>query len=132
MTNQDLTLTVNPGEMTLDEFDRAVRGFRAKLQAYGDVFKMTDRVPVVTPIVYRTPKVLHGKPGFNDHGWWLAFNVSKVRSGTELILAEPSRGISSKPFIYDRKVHAPSIITVSMTENTKVMPGCKYSHLFGV
>lgn len=40
------TLTVIPGTWTVDEFDRRVRGFRAALIAYGDVFK-TDTVPVV-------------------------------------------------------------------------------------
>ena len=33
------TLTVIPGTWTVEEFDKRVRGFRAALVAYGDVFK---------------------------------------------------------------------------------------------
>ena len=34
------TLTVIPGTWTVEEFDKRVRGFRAALVAYGDVFKV--------------------------------------------------------------------------------------------
>lgn len=40
------TLTVIPGMWTVEEFDKRVRGFRAALIAYGDVFK-TDTGPVL-------------------------------------------------------------------------------------
>lgn len=40
-----LTLTVPVQEWTLDQFDREVRGFRAMLVAYGDVFK-AEAAPV--------------------------------------------------------------------------------------
>ena len=44
------TLTVIPNTWTVDEFDRQVRGFRAALLAFGDVFKAdTTPVPVLTP-----------------------------------------------------------------------------------
>ena len=40
------TLTVIPGTWTVEEFDKRVRGFRAALIAYGDVFK-ADTAPVL-------------------------------------------------------------------------------------
>lgn len=44
------TLTVIPNTWTVEEFDRQVRGFRAALLAYGDVFKADAQpVPVSTP-----------------------------------------------------------------------------------
>lgn len=45
------TLTVIPGTWTVDEFDKRVRGLRAALIAYGDVFKV-DAAPVsvLTPV----------------------------------------------------------------------------------
>lgn len=42
------TLTVIPGTWTVEEFDKRVRGFRAALIAYGDVFK-ADTAPVPAP-----------------------------------------------------------------------------------
>ena len=43
------TLTVIPGTWTVDEFDKRVRGLRAALIAYGDVFKVTA-APAPTPV----------------------------------------------------------------------------------
>ena len=43
------TLTVIPGTWTVDEFDKRVRGLRAALIAYGDVFKVTA-APAPAPV----------------------------------------------------------------------------------
>jgi len=59
------TLTVIPGTWTVDEFDKRVRGLRAALIAYGDVFK-TNAAPVVvaqapTPVLVQ-PKAPTAQP----------------------------------------------------------------------
>ena len=53
------TLTVIPGTWTVEDFDKRVRGFRAALVAYGDVFKMTV-APAPTPVP--VPKKPRAKP----------------------------------------------------------------------
>ncbi len=132
MANQDLTLAVQPGEMTLEEFDRTVRGFRGKLLAYGDVFKVSDRSPVITPISSKLlARTIYGTSGYNRTNCWVAFNVSRIRSGTMIQLVAGEEAWSSKPFVYDRKIHAPEIITITIDPKTELpKPGCKYSHLF--
>jgi hypothetical protein len=53
------TLTVIPGTWTVDEFDKRVRGFRAALIAYGDVFK-GEAAPA--PAAAKKPKKERARP----------------------------------------------------------------------
>lgn len=52
------TLTVIPGTWTVDEFDKRVRGLRAALIAYGDVFK-AEAAPAPAPApVQKKPRAV--------------------------------------------------------------------------
>ena len=57
------TLTVIPEMWTVEEFDKRVRGFRAALIAYGDVFKAAAApAPVPAPVPVPVPKKPRAKP----------------------------------------------------------------------